>query len=115
ISPNLRSNFDYVFLLEEDYISNMKRIYEHYAGMFPDFNTFRQVFMRLTEDYGAMVIKNRGKRHGTLEKIAFYKAPDLRKKSVSIGCQQFRDYHDQNYNKKWDEEIFQKDFDEFLF
>ena len=44
ITPELRSNFDYVFLLAEDVTSNLKRIYEHYAGMFPDFNSFRQVF-----------------------------------------------------------------------
>lgn len=114
ISPELRSNFDYVFLLAEDYVSNLKRIYEHYAGMFPDFNSFRQVFRQLTEDYGAMVIKNRGARTNLFDKIAFYKAPDLRKNKVKFGCHQFRKYHKENYNDGWEEEVFKMDYEEFL-
>ena len=44
IGPELRSNFDYVFLLADDFVSNQKRIYDHYAGMFPNFESFRRVF-----------------------------------------------------------------------
>jgi hypothetical protein len=52
IPPEMRSNFDYIFLLAEDIISNRKRLYEHYAGMFPTFDIFQQVFTAITEDYG---------------------------------------------------------------
>ena len=34
VPPNLRTNIDYVFS-RENYVSNRKRLYEHYAGMFP--------------------------------------------------------------------------------
>lgn len=115
IKPELRSNFDYVFLLAEDYISNMKRIYEHYAGMFPDFNSFREVFRQLTSDFGAMVIKNRGARGNLFDKIAFYKAPNLEGVKVSFGCKQFRIYHDKNYNEEWEEEQDKMDYEEYLF
>jgi len=74
ITPELRSNFDYIFLLAEDYISNLKRVYDHYAGMFPSFDSFRQIFGQLTGDYGSMVIVNRGVRKGLFEKIHHYKA-----------------------------------------
>lgn len=114
ITPELRSNFDYIFLLAEDYVSNMKRIYDHYAGMFPDFGSFRQVFRQLTEDFGVMVIKNRGARTNLLDKIAFYKAPDFGDKTVDFGCKQFRKYHQKNYNEKWDEEQFQTNYEDFL-
>ena len=110
ITPELRSNFDYVFLLAEDTTSNLKRIYEHYAGMFPDFNSFRQVFRQLTEDFGAMVIKNRGARKLLFDKIAFYKAPNLENESLSFGCRQFKMFHKKNYNKDWEEQFYQKDF-----
>ena len=40
IPPNLRTNIDYVFILRENYVSNRKRLYEHYAGMFPTFEIF---------------------------------------------------------------------------
>ena len=74
ISPELRGNFDYIFLLAEDFYSNQKRIYEHYAGMFPNLETFRQVFTQVTLDYGCMVIVNRGARATFLEKVFWYKA-----------------------------------------
>lgn len=114
ISPELRSNFDYVFLLAEDTTSNLKRIYEHYAGMFPDFNSFRQVFRQLTEDFGAMVIKNRGSRTNLFDKIAFYKAPDLKTEPFEFGCEQFKTYHVKNYKKDWEEKAFQLDYEEFI-
>lgn len=114
ISPELRSNFDYVFLLADDTTSNLKRIYEHYAGMFPDFNTFRIVFRQLTEDHGAMVIKNRGARTNLFDKIAFYKAPNLSKVTFHFGCGQFRTYHDKNYKEDWEDKIHQFNFEEFL-
>ena len=43
IPPNLRTNIDYIFILRENYVSNRKRLYEHYAGMFPNFEMFCQV------------------------------------------------------------------------
>ena len=34
VFPNLRTNIDYVFILRENIVSNRKRIYDNYAGMF---------------------------------------------------------------------------------
>lgn len=114
ITPELRSNFDYVFLLAEEYISNLKRIFEHYAGMFPDFNSFRQVFRQLTENHGAMVIKNRGPKVDLYDKIAFYKAPNLEKVENMFGCKQMLKYHRKNYNPNWEDEAFKMDYEEFI-
>lgn len=101
ITPELRGNFDYIFLLAEDFVSNLKRIYDHYAGMFPDFNSFRQAFSQLTEDYGCMVIANRGARKSFLEKVYWYRAPDVDNNQVALGCKQFQKYHDDNYDANW--------------
>jgi hypothetical protein len=114
ITPELRANFDYIFLMADDVLSNLKRIYEHYAGMFPDFNSFKSVFRQLTEEFGAMVIKNRGSRQNIFDKIAYYKAPDLRHSKVKIGCKQFRKYHDKNYDKDWEEKHTQMDYDQIM-
>jgi hypothetical protein len=113
ITPELRCNFDYIFLLAEDFVSNQKRIYDHYAGMFPSFESFRQVFMKLTDDFGAMVIVNRGKRQSALEKIFWYKAPDLSKVKTEFGCKQFRDYHNKNYDPSWRKKSRSLDFNQF--
>lgn len=99
ITPELRCNFDYIFLLNEDFISNLKRLYDHYAGMFPNFDSFKQVFKDVTADFGAMVIVNRGARSSFLDKIFWYKAGN---ESIGlIGCDQFKDYHKNNYDVNW--------------
>lgn len=96
IKPELRCNFDYIFLLADDFFSNQKRLYDHYAGMFPSFEFFRQVFLQITDDFGCMVIVNRGARKDILDKVFFYKAKN---ESVeSIGCSQFKHFHDNNYD-----------------
>lgn len=99
IKPELRCNFDYIFLLAEDFFSNQKRLYDHYAGMFPDINSFREVFNSLTKDYGCMVIVNRGAKNNLTEKVFWYKAQ--KEKINQIGCNQFNEYHKNNYDKKW--------------
>jgi len=58
IPPALRGNVDYVFILRENYVSNRKRLYEHYAGMFPTFEIFCQVMNQCTENYECLVIDN---------------------------------------------------------
>lgn len=116
ITPELRMNFDYIFLLAEDYVSNLKRIYDHYAGMFPSFDTFRQVFKTLTDDFGCMVIVNKGVRKSLFDKIFWYKAPNFSDLKVDIGCKQFKQYHEKNYNKNWqnDEDVVENDPEEYM-
>ncbi len=106
ITPDLRGNFDYIFLLYNDFFNNQKRLFDHYAGMFPTFDFFRQVFLQLTEDFGCMVIVNRGAKKNLIDKVFYFKAD---KQSINkIGSSQFKDYHNYNYNKnhKKDERVF---------
>lgn len=107
IGPDLRSNFDYIFILADDFKSNQKRIYEHYAGMFPSLNAFQQVLSKLTTNYGSMVIVNRGDRHNLQDKIFYYKAPD--EYLDKVGCRQFNKIHKNNYDENWRKKG--KDFD----
>jgi len=74
IPPNLRTNIDYVFILREPYISNRKRIYENYAGMFPTFESFCQVMDQCTENYECLVINNNSKSNKLEDQIFWYKA-----------------------------------------
>ena len=76
IPPNLRTNIDYVFILREPYISNRKRIYENYAGMFPTFESFCQVMDQCTENYECLVINNNAKSNKLNDQIFWYKAED---------------------------------------
>lgn len=103
ITPELRGNFDYIFLLADDFTSNIKRMHDHYAGMFPDLGSFRETFRELTDDFGCMVIVNRGARRSFFEKVFWYKAPNLDGISFKIGCKQFENFHKDNYDERWRE------------
>ena len=74
IPPNLRTNIDYVFILREPYITNRRRIYENYAGMFPTFESFCQVMDQCTENFECLVINNNAKSNKLQEQIFWYKA-----------------------------------------
>jgi hypothetical protein len=87
VPPNLRTNIDYVFILREPYISNRKRIYENYAGMFPTFESFSQVLDQCTENYECLVIDNNSKSNKLIDQIFWYKAePHL---DFKLGSREF--------------------------
>ena len=113
ITPELRGNIDYVFLLADDSFSNKKRIFDHYAGMFPSFDAFRQVFDKLTEDFTSMVIVNRGIKKVLTDKIFWYKAENT-EISRYIGHKQFVDFDKNNYNPTWDKDQHEVDADEYF-
>ena len=87
IPPNLRTNIDYVFILREPYISNRKRIYENYAGMFPTFESFCQVMDQCTENYECLVINNNAKSNKLSDQIFWYKADQH--KQFKLGSKEF--------------------------
>ena len=99
ITPELRGNFDYIFLLKDDVYSNKKRIYDHYAGIFPTFQSFLTVFSELTLDYCSMVIVNRGIKDDFIDKVFWFKAQN--EKIGTIGCEQLLQHHTNNYNEDW--------------
>jgi len=103
IPPELRSNFDYVFLLAEDVTSNRKRLYEHYAGMFPTLAIFEQVFGEITENYGVMVIDNRIHSKNIADKVYWYKAKDV--PEFTLGCNKYKRYHKEHYDKEWNRRL----------
>lgn len=74
IPPILRSNVDFVFILRENFISNRKRIYEHWAGMFSDFKTFCSVMDQCTENFECLVIDNTVKSNKLEDVVFWYKA-----------------------------------------
>ena len=105
IPPNLRTNIDYVFILRENYVSNRKRLYEHYAGMFPTFEMFCQVMDQCTENYECLVINNNAKSNKLEDQVFWYKAEVT--PNFKIGAQGYWDYSEKNYS---DEERVENDF-----
>jgi len=103
IPPELRSNFDYIFLLAEDITSNRKRLYDHYAGMFPTFDIFQQVFSEITANYGCMVINNRIHSTNITDKVFWYKAKPVPK--FTIGSNKYHKFHKNSFDEEWNKRL----------
>ena len=110
ITPDLRLNFDYIFLLKEDSVINKKKLWDNYAGMFPSLSAFESVFGKCTEDYRSMVIDNRKPSDNIQDKVFWFKAQD---RKFTFGSRMFKDLHkkiyDPNYLRKKNAELLNAD------
>ena len=109
IPPNLRTNIDYVFILRESYISNRKRLYDSYAGMFPTFDIFCQIMDQCTENYECLVINNNAKSNKIEDMVFWYKADEH--PNFQIGDPIFWKHHTENYNNGVDQDVDVDDYD----
>jgi hypothetical protein len=95
ITPDLRLNFDYVFLLKEDSTINKKKLWDNYASMFPSLPVFEKVFGKCTEDYRSMVIDNRKPSDNIQDKVFWFKAQE---RKFRFGSRIFKDLHKKYYD-----------------
>lgn len=72
LNPSMRQSFDYVYLAYDDVISNCKRLYDHYGGIFPDFNSFRKTHKQICQNGDFLVFKNYGNLP-LFDKVKYYK------------------------------------------
>jgi hypothetical protein len=98
ITPDLRLNFDYVFLLKEDSTINKKKLWDNYASMFPTLNAFEKVFAICTNDYRSMVIDNRKPSDNIQDKVFWFKAKE---RDFKFGSKTFRDLHNKYYDPNY--------------
>lgn len=98
VTPDLRLNFDYVFILKEDSRINMKKLYENYASMFPTFMDFNAVFSKCTKDNCCMVIDNRKPTETIQEKVFWFKAEE---RKFAFGSEEFKRIHKKYYDPSW--------------
>lgn len=96
IGPDLRLNFDYVFLLKEDSTTNKRKLYDNYASMFPSLDIFQKVFSKCTEDFRSMVIDNRKPTEKIQEKVFWFKAASERE--FIFGSKKFKEIHENYYD-----------------
>jgi hypothetical protein len=109
VPPSLRTNIDFVFILRENYVSNRRKLYEHYAGMFPTFEIFCQVMDQCTEDFNCLVIHNNAKSNKLEDQVFWYKASH--QKDFRIGAEEYWKHHSNNYNNGYDSEEEDLPFD----
>jgi hypothetical protein len=102
IPPALRGNIDYVFILRENIVSNRRRLYEHYAGMFPTFEIFCQVMNQCTENFECLVIDNTCKSNKLEDTVFWYRADSH--SPFKMGSAIYWNYHSKNYSEENPEE-----------
>lgn len=112
IKPEFRTNLDYIFLLAEDFYSNQKRLYEHYAGCFPSFEMFRKVFVEVTQNYGCLVIDNRSRSSDITQKCFWYRASDPG--PFMVGTPRTIRYSEKTFDPEWNKKSQPFDVQEYL-
>ena len=96
LSPDLRANVDYVFILRENIVQNREKLYKSFFGIFPTFDMFNQVMNACTENYECLVLDNTSKSNKIEDCIFWYKAKI--KKKFKVGSPAIWAYHQKNYN-----------------
>jgi hypothetical protein len=102
ITPILRSNIDWVFILRENIVANRKKLYDNYAGMFPTFDMFCQTMDACTENYECLVIHNASKSNKIEDQVFWYKAENH--SNFIVCCPEAWRFSEENYNPD-DEDI----------
>lgn len=98
VGPELRLNFDYVFLLKEDSQINKKKLWENYASIFDDVRSFVKVFSVCTSDHKCMVVDTRKPGDKISDKIFWFKAQD---RKFSFGSKVFKEIHRKYYDPEF--------------
>lgn len=74
MGPDIRSQIGHVFCMQEKIVENREKLYKGWGGMFPTFDSFNQVMMQCTENYGALVLDHIAKTSRVEECVFWYKA-----------------------------------------
>jgi hypothetical protein len=74
IPPVIRSNVDYVCVLQDSVLANRKRLYEFFFGMFDTFNQFDGVFKQVTAENGCLILDKTQTSLKVNDSVFYYKA-----------------------------------------
>jgi hypothetical protein len=74
LGPEYRANMDWVFICREPKREERVKLFKYYAGIFPTFDMFEQVFLKCTTDRRCMVIHGSSGSDQICEQVFWYKA-----------------------------------------
>lgn len=96
MSPDLRANVDYVFILRENIRANREKLWKAFAGIFPKLQDFCDVMDACTENFECLVIDNTSKSNSIEECVFWYKARV--RTGFKIGSKAMWQEHARRYN-----------------
>eukprot|EP00899_Mesostigma_viride_P012222 jgi/Mesvir1/20/Mv19998-RA.1 len=100
VTPDIRSNIDYVFALRENIIMNRERLYRNFFGVIPTFEAFCEILDQCTRNYECLVVDHTSESNKIEDVIFWYKATP--RPSFKIGSPSFWHYGKENYDPKYD-------------
>ena len=96
IISSIRTSNDYVFIGDNsNSISDHKRLYEYYGGLFPDFASFHEVLNNYTLNYNMICLVNKcTNTRNIIDSVTYYHVT----KSVYYKLLPIFSYNNENYN-----------------
>lgn len=82
MKPHLRSQVDYVFAFHENNLSNRKRLWQYFFGVFDDLESFSRTLEKCTQNHECLVLDNTRYSNKLDQLLYFYRA--------SVNIPQFR-------------------------
>ena len=74
LSPDLRTQVDYVFALKENIIANRIKLWKYFFGMFSHFDDFSAVMDRCTNNFECLCLDNTVNSTSIQDCVSWYKA-----------------------------------------
>ena len=93
--PDLRQNIDYVIVLKDNILKNLKKLHECFFGVIDEFGVFVEIMKQMTEDHGALVLDNTSNSNDLSSMLFWYKAKE---RSFRMGTAEYWQMHNRKYN-----------------
>ena len=74
LSPDLRTNVDYIFAMRENIIANRAKLHKFFYGMFEKYEDFAKTMDATTSNFGSMVLDNTAKSNEIEDCVYWYRA-----------------------------------------
>lgn len=95
IPPDLRLNFDYVFLLREISAINRVKLMANFASMLSPIDKFEAIFSQCTADNSVMLVDNRTTSPKLCDQVYWFKAKE---RKFTFGNKEFKEMHKKYYD-----------------
>ena len=103
LPPDLRSNFDYIFIFRDNSLDNRDKLYKNFGGPIGDRKMFDAMMDQGTSDNHCIVINNKSLSNKIEDCFFVYKAK-LHPEKFRVGCSSYWKAHDENYKPREEEE-----------
>jgi hypothetical protein len=97
VGPGIRTCIDYVFIFQNNNMTERKKIYDNYASIIPSFQKFCDIMNGMVENYTALVINQLITSNDYQDCIFWYKATPF-PSDFKFGSNDFWNHHYVRYN-----------------